>query len=1047
LLIGVAAPLASLAAQATSRPVTGTVTAVAGNGPLQDITVSAAGTNAVTRTNERGQFRINVPTGEVVLVVRGIGYKRVTQRVPATVTNVDFRLEKDILQLEQVTVTGQTTTLETRNATTAVSVVSPQELTRAPSQSLEQALQGKVLGAKIDMNSGAPGGGAQIQIRGVTSVIGNGQPLIVLDGVLLSNESYSSGTNTVTGAGAGLGTTQDAVVNRLADINPNEIESLEILKSAAATALYGSRATNGVVVIRTKRGAAGQSRFNLSQRVGTQNALRYLGTRQFTSVDQVKSLPYGNGSNPFADAYLAEAFPTGVIPASANVALEKEFYDNRRPSWQTVGSLTAGNEKTSVFSSATFNREEGLAPQTGANLASGRFNVDQAFTPRLRAALGLNVTRNLARRGISNNDNAGVSPIYNFGYTPGVIDLSARDAAGGFVDNPFNGGGNATSNPFETFNVLKIRETTWRSNGSGNLSYSVIENAKHRLVANGQGGFDRFQMDGYVLSPGTLQYEGNDGFVGRTTQTNVNSQNYNYSGNLTHTWTPGFVGSFTTNVGSSYEQQGVDLARYSSRDILPGTGGAALGNSPNLRAEGNRTLFRDQALFVTEQILAFQDRLAITGGVRVDRSSANGDRQKWYSWPRASASYRLDTPFIPGMDNVKFRAGWGNTGNRPGFNDRFVLYGVGGIIGGQTSLVRPATVNNPNIKPEKLTETEFGGDFSFFKQRGTFEATYYDRTLTDQLFQAPLAASSGFTQAVVNAGRLRNQGVELGLGVVPVQTRDVTWTSRVNWFRNRQTVDRMPATIPRYTVPGSFGAAYGRNAIVSGNQTTAIFGNAPWSFRTETVNGVTRRIPTEIKPRNYFMTNRDAVANTDYIVVDTVIGNSNPKFIANFNNTVSFKRFSVNFTVDWRNGGDVSNMTNNLYDEGATSRDYDNPSPLANAPVSADLAADDERRLLGGYRFASWNGGNDTRTYLQKGTNVRLRDLQLSYDAPTTFATRLRARSLRVSLQGRNLWMATDYWGYDPEFNNFGNTNLNRFIDLAPYPGARNFSIAVDLGF
>ncbi|HZF68665.1 MAG TPA: SusC/RagA family TonB-linked outer membrane protein [Gemmatirosa sp.] len=1024
--------MASLAAQATSRPVTGTVTAVAGNGPLQDITVSAAGTNAVTRTNERGQFRINVPTGEVVLVVRGIGYKRVTQRVPATVTNVDFRLEKDILQLEQVTVTGQTTTLETRNATTAVSVVSPQELTRAPAQSLEQALQGKVLGAKIDMNSGAPGGGAQIQIRGVTSVIGNGQPLIVLDGVLLSNESFSSGSNTVTGAGAGLGNAQDAVVNRLADINPNEIESLEILKSAAATALYGSRATNGVVVIRTKRGAAGQSRFNLSQRVGTQNALRRLGSRNFTSTEQIVDLPYGNGESG-AD-YLEEAFPTGVIPGSANIDLEKEFYDNRRPSWQTVGSLTAGNEKTSVFSSATFNREEGLAPNTGANLASGRFNVDQAFTPRLRAALGLNVTRNLARRGISNNDNSAISPIYNFAYTPGVIDLRAKDAQGRYVQNPFNGGGNATSNPFQTFDLLKLSETTWRSNGSGNLSYSVIENSKHRLVANGQGGYDRFQMDGYVLSPGTLQYEGSDGFVGRTTQTNVNSQNYNYSGNLTHTWTPGFVGSFTTNVGSSFEQQGVDLARYSSRDILPGTGGAALGNSPNLRAEGNRTLFRDQALFVTEQILAFQDRLAITGGVRVDRSSANGDRQKWYSWPRASASYRVDTPFIPGMDNVKFRAGWGNTGNRPGFLDRFVLYGVGSIIGGQTSLVRPATVNNPNIRPEKLTETEVGGDFSFFKQRGTFEATYYDRTLTDQLFQAPLAASSGFAQAVVNAGRLRNQGVELGLGVVPVQTRDVTWTSRVNWFRNRQTVDRMPATIPRYNVPGSFGAAFGRNAIVSGNQTTAIFGNAPWSFRTETTNGVTRRIPTEIKPRDYFMTNPGATANTDYIVVDTVIGNSNPKFIANFNNTVSFKRFSVNFTVDWRNGGEVANMTHLLYDEGGNSRDYDNASPIANIP-------------LGQYRYDSWNGGNDTRAYLEKGTNVRLRDLQVSYDAPTALAGRLRARSLRVSLQGRNLWMATDYWGFDPEFNNFGNTNLNRFIDLAPYPGVRNFSLAVDLGF
>ena len=1030
LLLGVVAPVLPLAAQA-SRQVTGTVTAAAGGGPLQDITVSAVGTNAVSRTNERGQYRLSAPSGEIILAVRGIGYKRITQRVPggSGPVTVDFRLEKDILQLEQVTVTGQTTTLETRNATTAVSVVSPQELTRAPAQSLEQALQGKVLGAKIDMNSGAPGGGAQIQIRGVTSVIGNGQPLIVLDGVLISNESFSSGANSVTASGGGLGGTQDALVNRLADLNPNEIESLEILKSAAATALYGSRATNGVVVIRTKRGQSGQTRFNLSQRVGTQNALRRLGHRQFSDSATVADLPYGNGST--GRAFLGQTYPGGSIPASANVDLEREFYNNYSPSYQTVAALTAGNERTSVFSSATLQREEGLAPNTGADLGSARFNVDQTFSARLRGSMGLNVTRNLARRGVSNNDNAGVSPIYNFAYTPAIIDLRQRDANGNFIVNPFNGGGNATSNPFQTFDVLKASETTWRSNGSANLAYTLIESPKNRLVASTQGGFDRFQQDGYILSPGTLQYEGGvDGFTGRSVQTNVNSQNYNYSGNLTHTWTPGFFGSFTTNVGGSYEQQGFDLARYRSRDILPGTGGAALGNAPNLQAEGNRNLFRDQALFLTEQVLAFEDRLAITGGVRVDRSSANGDRQKWYSWPRASASYRLDTPFIPGMDNVKFRAGWGTTGNRPGFFDRFVLYGVGAVQGGQTSLIRPATVNNPNIKPEKLTETEVGGDFSFLRQRATFEATYYDRTLTDQLFQAPLAPSSGHVQAVLNTGRLRNQGVELGLGAVPVQTGDLTWTSRVNWFRNRQTVDRMPPIIPRYNVPGSFGAAFGRNAIVSGNQTTAVFGTAPWSFRTE--NG--RNIPTEIKPRDYFMTNPDAVSGTDYIVVDTVVGNSNPRFIANFNNSVQYKRFAVNFTVDWRNGGDVANMTNLLYDEGGTSRDYDNPSPIAGIP-------------LGQYRYDSWAGGNDVRAYLQKGTNVRLRDLQVSYDVPTALASRLRSRSMRISLQGRNLWMATDYWGFDPEFNNFGNTNLNRFIDLAPYPGARNFSIAVDLGF
>lgn len=1016
-------------AQQQNRVVTGTVTNTATNQPLADITVSAVGTTAGGVTDAQGRFRIVIPAGDQILAARGIGYKRITQRVPAGVATAAFRLERDVLQLDQVTVTGQTTTLSTRNATTAVSVVNTEEVTRAPAQSLEQALQGKVLGAKIDMNSGAPGGGAQIQIRGVSSVLGNSQPLIVVDGVIISNEGFSSGANSVTGAGAGLGTGQDAVVNRLADINPSEIESLEILKSAAATALYGSRATNGVVVIRTKRGAAGSSRFTLSQRVGTQAPLRYLGHRNFSTVDQVVNLPFGNGES--GEDFLNATYPDGNIPASANVSLEREFFDKRTPSYQTVGTVTAGNERTSIFSSATLQRENGLSRRTSAQLMAGRFNVDQTITPRLKASVGANITRNLLRRGVSSNENTGTTPVYSFGYVPGVIRLFDRDSLGNFTENPFNGGGSSTGNPFEVAEFTRLNETVWRANGALTVNYAAYETPRHRVALQTQFGFDRFQQDGDVYSPGFLQQEGADGFFGRAVQTNINSQNYNYTGNVTYTFTPGRLASFTTTAGAGYEQQGFDLARYRARGLLPGVTRPQVGGSPNLGAEGNRELFRDQNILLTEQILAFDERLALTGGVRLDRSSANGDRDKYYSWPRVSGSYRLDTPFLPGLDNVKVRAGYGQTGNRPRFTDRFLVFGTGGSIAGINALVRPTDVNNPNITPEKLVETELGADLSFLKQRATVEASFYDRTITDLLFTAPLALSTGFNNRVLNAGRLGNRGFELGLAGVPVQGRNVTWTTRVNMTKNRQKVDQLPPDIPRFTVPGSFGAAYGRNAIVSGLRTTAIFVNVPYTV-AKNAQGVT--VPGVPQPKYYFANNPNAVSGTDYIVVDTVGGDANPRLLTNFNNTVSYKRFSLNFTVDWRLGGDVANMTNNLYDEGGNSRDYDDPSP------NPDLT-------LGEYRYRSFKDGNDGRTYLQSGTNLRLRDAAITFDAPERVARYLRARSMRLNLQGRNLLMKTDYWGYDPEFNNFGNTNLNRFIDLAPYPGVRQFSFSIDLGY
>ncbi|GLC26030.1 SusC/RagA family TonB-linked outer membrane protein [Roseisolibacter agri] len=1006
---------------AAQRRITGRVTASTGE-PLSAVTVQVLGTTAGALTNEQGQFTVVVPQAGATLRFRRIGYQQREVALAAGQAEVNVALTRDVLQLEQVTITGNTTSLSTRNATTAVSVVNAQEVTRAPSQSIEQALQGKVLGAKIDMNSGAPGGGGQIQIRGVTSVLGNGQPLIVVDGVIFSNEGYSSGANSLTGAGAGIATSQDAVVNRLADLNPNEIESVEVLKSAAATALYGSRASNGVVVIRTKRGIAGATKVNLVQRVGTQGMLRKLGQRQFTSVEQIVDLPYGNGES--AEDALKALFPSGTIPASANRDIESEFYDNKSPSYATILSLTGGNERTQFFSSLTNDHETGLAPRTGRDLQAGRFNVDQQFSQRFRASLGINVTRNDLNRGLSNNDNAAVSPIYNFAYSPWVIPYGQKDANGNYPENPFNGGGASTSNPFQTFEYVKVNEQVYRSTGSANVTYNAVETDKNRLALNVQGGFDRFQQEGDIRSPAFLQFEPNDNLLGTLAYSDIRQLNYNFNTNLTHTFTPGAIASFTTAVGTGYERQGGNVGRVRARGVQPGiTNPFVTGAAQQLDVAADGFIFRDQFATVTEQILAFGEKLAINGGVRFDRSSSYGERSKWYAFPRVAGSYLLETPMVTQLDNIKVRASLGFTGNRPRFADRFLVLGSGTAIGGQTSLTRPATVNNPDIKPERLRETEFGADLQGFGGRAVLEATVYDRTITDLLFTAPAAPSSGFTNLVLNTGELTNKGLELGLQLLPIQTRTTTWTSRINFQTNRQEVNDLPASIPRFTVPGSFGVSWGRNSLASGYRTTYIWGNAPLN-------------PTTLLPLEdgYFAKNPNAKSGTDYVVRDTVIGDANPDFLMNFNNSVQFGRFTVSALVDWRKGGMVANMTHTLYDEGGTSRDYDDPSPVAGMPK-------------GEYNYAAWNGGNDARAYLEDGSNVRLREVQVAFDAPQSFARRVRANSLRVSLQGRNLLMATDYWGYDPEFNNFANTNLNRFIDLAPFPAVRQFSIQFDLGF
>ena len=275
---------ASALAQGT-REVTGRVTTASGQ-PLPGVFVGLAGQTAGVRTNESGEFRLRVPEGDVTVVARAIGYKRGSQRIPSASASASFALDRDVLELEGVIVTGQATSIDRRNAATAVSVVSADALTRVPAVSLESALQGKVIGASINMNNGAPGGGGQIQIRGASSLIGRIEPLIIIDGVAISNAVRSNRMAVVTGS---LNSGEENGTNRLADINPNDIESVEILKSAAASAIYGSQATNGVVVITTKRG--GRARLASISRSAWARALdSKAGSRHLRSGGSLKTV-------------------------------------------------------------------------------------------------------------------------------------------------------------------------------------------------------------------------------------------------------------------------------------------------------------------------------------------------------------------------------------------------------------------------------------------------------------------------------------------------------------------------------------------------------------------------------------------------------------------------------------------------------------------------------------------------------------------------------------------------------------------------------------
>ncbi len=981
--------------RAQTRVVTGRVTAAETQQGIQGASVTLLGRAAFgTLTNEKGEYRLTVPAGAQSLAIRFIGYRRKTIPLAPAQATADAALERDVLELEGVVVSGQATTVERRNATTSISVVNAEDLTRVPAVSVENALQGKVVGANIQMNNGAPGGGGQIQVRGTSSILGNAEPLIVVDGVIVSNQTVNvAGINAITrSSGSAPSATTDNEENRLADINQNDIESIELLKGAGASAIYGAKATNGVIVIRTKRGRAGETRISATQRFGQYRPERLIGSRHFPNG---AALAAARGSG--LDSATAAAFCTSTCPY---FDYQSAFFGQRDLSEETVLSASGGSEHTKFFISGSNKLDRGTMINTSAKKQSVRINVDQTLSPTWTLGVSSSLVRDFGQRGVSNNDNTFTSPLYLFAYSPAVIDLNAVDANGNFVVNPFAGGGKTSSNPFQTLTFLRANEDVYRGLASGHLNYTPFSSERNTVQLSVIGGVDWFNQDNQVYSPNFMQYEPNDGFLGTAVQGNGVSRQVNSSANAVWTHTPaGGLFSATTSGGLQYETRSLNSYNLRARGLIPGIANVNQGTQDATQA---KTEVRDQAFYGQEEVLALSERLLLTAGFRAERSSVNGDRNTFYVFPRGGISYRIVSPSSK-IDEVKLRASVGTSGNQPRYGDRDLTYTALGLIGGQNALGATQTLGNPLIKPERMTEQEFGADARFLDSRIAFEGTYFNRTITDLLLTAPLAPTSGLTQQIINGGKITSKGWELAATVNPVRTGNLSWVSRNTFYRVVGKVVSLP--VPAFVVPNSgFGAGYGRARISPGYSTTAIWGN---------------------------------LTHADGTFADTVIGDATPKFTMQFGNDFTWKLLSLNVLMDWRKGGQVSNLTQNLFDEGLNSWDYDQPSPDASVGAT-----------LGAYRYNAWKGSHNAVVYVQDGSYVKLREISVALDIPPRYYRFLpSAKSMRLNLTGRNLHTWSPYWGLDPDVSQFGNQAVRINVDLSPYPPSRSFFLTLDLGY
>lgn len=970
--------------------VTGKVISQKGD-PLVNVNVQVKGINVGTTTGEDGGFSLNIPSGNNrAIVISLVGYLSQTVQVGAQTTGLSIELKEDISNLEQVVVTGLATKIKRSNLANAVTSINAKELIGTTQiQTADAALYGKIAGATIRQNGGAPGGGLSIQLRGISTIQGsNSNPLIIIDGVYMNNDFQRTGRATVTGAGA---SNQDDGGNRLADINPGEIENIEVLKGPSAAAIYGTRANNGVIIITTKKGVIGKTKISFNQDIGWGSALRMVGTDDWT-VDKI---------NFFFPAARRQQEIDRLNTATANGTItdfEELFYGNTANLSNTRLSVSGGNEKTKFYINGGITNEEGIVRRTGFERYSVRANVDHRISKNLSIGINSNYLKSNTDRGFTGNqNNTGASIGYNIAYIPNYYNLKPDPTTGRYPDVDYGG---PRENPLAVTEKATNNSQVNRFIMAANLDWKIFETQKSTLKAVLNGGVDYVQNTTMVHMPEDLQFQRGQANPGDVIHGKIEATNTNFQAALV----------FNTNVKdiALTTQAGLVRLDFEDNTLFVRGRGLAPGQINVLQAtvQGiDQQFFRkvEEAGVFVQQEANWQDKIIGTVGIRWDKSTNNGDPQKYYAFPKASLAVNLVKMGLfensKVVTQLKPRIAYGEAAGPVPFGTTFTSLSsanIGGLLGSTPSTF----VGNQQIEPEFATELEFGLDAGFFNNRMQIEATYYIKKTKNNLQNLVLSPASGFANTTSNEAELENRGIELGVSGIILQKKNLRWFSRLLWWKNEVTTTYLG--VPAYNT-GAFGTALGTFAIRQGISPLTIVGTPA---RPTGINGF------------------------------TVWGVNQPDFTTSWFNTFNLPgNFELSFLMEYRKGGKNINLTSFLTDGGGTTEGWFN---------------DDNKDGIPNGRQRPPEPYNNAGRWVQDATFFKLREAGLYYNVPQSLTSKWfkgMVEKVRLGASGNNVVLITDYEGYDPETSTFGATPLANNVDISPYPTARRIFFHINIDF
>lgn len=935
-----------------------------------------------TVTDLDGKFTLDIEdNNEVTLVVSSIGYLSQLVKAGPSNNSLTIKLREDATNLEEVVITGLASSVKRSNLANAVGSVSAKELVGTTTiQTTDGALYGKVAGVTVRSNGGAPGGGLSIQLRGISSLAGASQPLIILDGVYASNASLRTGRATVSGAGA---SNQDDGSNRLADLNPADIENIEILKGPSAAAIYGTRANAGVIIITTKRGSEGKTKISFSQDIGDASPLRLLGTDIWSEAKINSFFPAARR------AVEIERFKQGVT-----IDYEDYFYNNPAALSNSRLTLSGGDEKTKFYISGNITAEDGTVKKTGFERYSIRANVDHKISKRVKFSFSTNYLKTDTDRGFTGNqNNAGASIGYNIAYVPSYFDLRPN-AQGIYPVNPY-----FSENPVAVTDHGINNSTVNRFIQAFNLTADLFQNNTSNLKATFSGGLDYLQNSTMVYLPEFLQFQRAQANPGDLLIGRQESFNTNIQAALVYTKSLGKL-----NLSSQGGMVRLDFKNNSlfnrGRGLVPGQTNLRQANVQEIN-ENFKSTISEAGIFL-QQEANFDDKIIGTVGVRWDKSTLNGDPNKLYAFPRASLAINIanfDFWNVGAVTQLKPRIAYGETSGPVGFGNTFTSLG-GTNIGGLLGSVVSSQIGNTGILPETATELEFGVDAGFFNNRLAIEATYYIKNTQNNIQNLNLAPSVGVSTTPSNEAELENKGIELGVSGTIFDAPTFRWFSRVLYWQNRVLLTRLG--IPTY-IAGAFGSGLGTFLYAQGYAPTTIVGSPA--------------VPTN--PGGF-----------------TFWGNNQPDFNVSFFNSFNIlKNLELSVLVDWKQGGDNINLSAFLTDGGGTTKGWFEDA-------NGDGIPNGRQRDPAPY--------NNAGRWVMDASFVKIREVGLYYTFPKTTLSKMfngAFKGIKLGASANNLFLFTDYFGYDPETSTFGAQSIANNVDIAPYPTPRRIFFHLNFDF